>query len=123
GKTVIVGAGPTGLSAAFHLGPDALLVERESRVGGACRSVYAGGFTFDLAGHVMFSNDPYVHELYTLLLRDNVHWQEPEAWILSQDAPRTNGHGEIKEGRARFGYPLRGGFQALMDAFLPYIQG
>jgi protoporphyrinogen oxidase len=24
---------------------------------------------------------------------------------------------------ARFGYPLRGGFQALMDAFLPYLRG
>jgi len=32
----------------------------------------------------MFSNDPYVHELYTLLLRDNVHWQEREAWIYSK---------------------------------------
>jgi protoporphyrinogen oxidase len=108
---LILGAGPTGLSAAFHVGPDALLVERESRVGGACRSVYVNGFTFDLAGHVMFSNDPYVHELYTLLLRDNVHWQEGEALILGRPS------------RARFGYPLHGGFQALMDAFLPYIQG
>jgi UDP-galactopyranose mutase len=108
---LIVGAGPTGLSAAFHVGPDALLVERESRVGGACRSVFVNGFTFDLAGHVMFSNDPYVHELYTVLLRDNVHWQEREATILGRDTT------------ARFGYPLRGGFQALMDAFLPYVQG
>ena len=24
---------------------------------------------------------------------------------------------------ARFGYPLRGGFQALMDAWLPYLKG
>ena len=24
---------------------------------------------------------------------------------------------------ARFGYPLRGGFQALMDGFLPLLQG
>src|SRR5207253_1778927 len=66
GKTVIVGAGPTGLSAAFHLGPGALLVERASRVGGARRSFVTDGFTFDLAGHVMFSHDPYLHELYTL---------------------------------------------------------
>jgi len=110
-RTVIVGAGPTGLSAAFHLGPDTLLIEHESRVGGACRSVYSEGFTFDLAGHLMGSEDPYVRELYTLLLRDNVHWQEFDA--------RNYG----RPGTARFGYPLRGGFQALMDAFLPYIQG
>jgi len=80
---VIVGAGPTGLSAAFHGGDDALLIERESRVGGWCRSIEDGGFTFDMAGHIMFSNDPYVHELYALLLGDNVHWQEREAWIHS----------------------------------------
>ena len=24
---------------------------------------------------------------------------------------------------ARFGYPLRGGFQALMDGFLPHLRG
>lgn len=81
---VVLGAGPTGLSAAYHLGKDALLLEREERVGGCCRSIHRDGFTFDLAGHIMFSNDPYVHDLYLLLLRDNVHWQEREAWIYSK---------------------------------------
>ena len=33
----------------------------------------------------MFSNDPYVHELYKMLLGDNVHWQDREAWIYSKD--------------------------------------
>ena len=33
----------------------------------------------------MFSNDPYVHEMYQLLLGDNVHWQDREAWIYSKD--------------------------------------
>ena len=65
---IVIGAGPTGLSAAYHLGSDALLLEAEHRVGGWCRSVVDGGFTFDYAGHIMFSNDAYVHELYELLL-------------------------------------------------------
>ena len=43
------------------------------------------GFTFDFAGHIMFSHDPYVHELYRLLLGDNVHWQDREAWIYSKE--------------------------------------
>jgi len=81
---VILGAGPTGLSAAHTLGAEAVLVEREATVGGCCRSMVAGGFTFDHAGHIMFSNDPYVHDLYRLLLGDNVHWQEREAWIYSK---------------------------------------
>lgn len=81
---VVIGAGPTGLSAAYHLGEKALLLERNGRVGGWCRSVEAGGFTFDFAGHIMFSNDPYVHEMYRELLGDNVHWQDREAWIFSK---------------------------------------
>lgn len=31
---VVIGAGPTGLSAAYHLGSNSLLVEQDSRVGG-----------------------------------------------------------------------------------------
>jgi UDP-galactopyranose mutase len=84
-RVVVIGAGPTGLSAAYHLGPEALLIERNDRVGGWCRSIVDRGFTFDHAGHIMFSNDPYVHELYTLLLGDNVHWQNREAWIYSHN--------------------------------------
>jgi UDP-galactopyranose mutase len=83
-KTVVVGAGPTGLSAAYHLGEDAVLLEKNSEVGGWCRSVEAGGFLFDYAGHIMFSSDPYVHQLYQMLLGDNVHWQDREAWIFSK---------------------------------------
>ena len=81
---VVVGAGPTGLSAAYHLGSDALLLEQAGRVGGWCRSIEDAGFTFDMAGHIMFSNDPDVHELYRLLLGNNVHWQDREAWIYSK---------------------------------------
>jgi UDP-galactopyranose mutase len=83
--TVIVGAGPTGLSAAWHLGADSILLEQNNRVGGWCRSVQAEGFTFDYAGHIMFSNEPYVHQLYQMLLGGNVHWQDREAWIYSQN--------------------------------------
>jgi UDP-galactopyranose mutase len=83
--TLVVGAGPTGLSAAYHLGADAMLVEQEPRVGGWCRSLVDNGFTFDFAGHIMFTHDPYVHQLYRLLLGDNVHWQDREAWIYSKE--------------------------------------
>jgi UDP-galactopyranose mutase len=82
---VIIGAGPTGLSAAYHLGRDAVLVEQADQVGGWCRSIEDNGFTFDMAGHIMFSNDPYVHEMYRMLLGDNVHWQDREAWVYSKE--------------------------------------
>jgi UDP-galactopyranose mutase len=82
---VIIGAGPTGLSAAYHLGQNSLLLEQNSAVGGWCRSIVDQGFTFDYAGHIMFSNDPYVHEMYEMLLGTNVHWQDREAWIYSKN--------------------------------------
>lgn len=82
---VVIGAGPTGLSAAYHLGGNTLLVEANGRVGGWCRSINDNGFTFDFAGHIMFSNDAYVHKLYEMLLGDNVHWQDREAWVFSKN--------------------------------------
>ena len=86
---VVIGAGPTGLAAAHYLGqwaPDSttVLVEREAQVGGWCRSIKDQGFTFDIAGHIMFSMDPEVLRLYTLLLGENVHWQNREAWVYSK---------------------------------------
>jgi len=81
---IILGAGPTGLSAAYHLGADTVLLERHATVGGWCRSIRDRGFTFDYAGHIMFSNDPYVLKLYDILLGDNQHWQLREAWIYSK---------------------------------------
>jgi UDP-galactopyranose mutase len=84
-RVLIAGAGPTGLSAAYHIGDDALVLEQNDRVGGWCRSIEVNGFTFDYAGHIMFSNEPYVHQLYKMLLGENVHWQDREAWIYSKN--------------------------------------
>ncbi|HEY0748099.1 MAG TPA: FAD-dependent oxidoreductase [Steroidobacteraceae bacterium] len=84
-STIVIGAGPTGLSAAYHLGEDCLLLEQQATVGGWCRSIQDKGFTFDYAGHIMFSNDPYVLQMYRVLLKDNVHWQNREAWIYSNN--------------------------------------
>ena len=83
-KCVIVGAGPTGLSAAYHLDGDTLVLDKNAGVGGWCRSIEDKGFTFDHAGHIMFSNDPYVLKLYQTLLGDNLHWQNREAWVYSK---------------------------------------
>jgi len=80
----VAGAGPTGLSAAYHAGRDALLLEQADRVGGWCRSIAVNGFTFDYAGHIMFSGDEYVHRLYRILLGGNMHWQDREAWVYSK---------------------------------------
>ena len=88
-RELIIGAGPTGLAAAYYLGragnTDTLLVEREDRVGGGCRSVQDQGYTWDHAGHILCSNDNEVLELYGTLLGDNLHWQNREAWVYSKN--------------------------------------
>ena len=60
---VILGAGLTGLSAAYHLERqgfyDYKLFEKDATVGGLCRSVQQDGFTFDYTGHLLHINDPY----------------------------------------------------------------
>ena len=84
--TVIIGSGPTGLSAAYHLDEDYLILERDSRIGGLCKSEYINGFTFDYAGHIMFTGDDYARSMFEKLLTDpktgekNVHYQAREAW-------------------------------------------
>ena len=61
---VIVGAGLTGLSAALHLrNREALVVEREGRVGGKARSERRDGFTIDVTGHWLHLRDPRVRTL------------------------------------------------------------
>ncbi|WP_292968797.1 FAD-dependent oxidoreductase [Pantoea sp. UBA4549] len=84
-ECLILGAGPTGLSAGYHYGKGAVVLEKNESSGGWCRSIEDKGFTFDYAGHIMFSNDPYVLELYDLLLGENQHWQMREAWVYSHD--------------------------------------
>lgn len=83
-ECVIIGGGPTGLSAAYHGDANTVMFERHASVGGWCRSLQDGGFTFDYAGHIMFSNDPYVLKLYDILLGENQHWQMREAWVYSK---------------------------------------
>lgn len=60
---VILGAGLTGLSAAYHLEKKGFfnyaLFEQDATVGGLCRSTEQDGFTFDYTGHLMHVSDDY----------------------------------------------------------------
>ena len=60
-RTVVIGAGLTGLSAAYHLaqrGVTATVVERAEEAGGACRTLAKDGFHFDLTGHLLHLGRP-----------------------------------------------------------------
>jgi UDP-galactopyranose mutase len=84
--TIIIGSGPTGLSAAYHLDEDHLILERDEKIGGLNKSVSLNGFTFDYAGHILFTNDDYARAMFQKLLGTNVHYQVREAWCYQQGA-------------------------------------
>ena len=52
-KTVIIGAGLAGLSAAHVLKDNYIILEAASRPGGLCKTEIKGGFTFDYTGHLL----------------------------------------------------------------------
>ncbi|HLG12627.1 MAG TPA: FAD-dependent oxidoreductase [Dehalococcoidia bacterium] len=88
-RVVIIGAGPTGLGAAYRLQElahqDWHIYEATSHVGGLASSVESNGFTYDTGGHVMFSHYKYFDELVDRLLADQYSEISREAWIRMQD--------------------------------------
>ncbi len=84
-KTLILGAGLTGLSAAYHLEKkgdrDYLLAERQVQPGGLCASYTVNGFTFDQSGHLLHLHTDYGKKLVKKLLKTNLLRLKRRAWI------------------------------------------
>ena len=79
-KTVILGAGISGISAAYHLGLegfDATIYEKDNEWGGLCGNFTIDGFRFDKAVHLSFAKSEYVQELFNKSTEINKH--KPEA--------------------------------------------
>lgn len=72
---VVIGAGLTGMSAAYHLrelGIGYRILERSDRPGGLAITVQDGGFCFDLTGHLLHLRDPDMRELVVDLIGDQL---------------------------------------------------
>ena len=80
---VVLGAGLTGLSAAYHGG--GAVYEKEKEVGGTCRSLRNDGYIFDFGIHVLHAKNKYV---LNLLQRSKLNLRRKRrlAWIYSYDA-------------------------------------
>lgn len=79
-RVVIIGAGPTGLGAAWTLqaaDADWELYEAESWPGGLSASFAAEGFTWDIGGHILFSHYPEFLEVLKQVMGANAWIQHP----------------------------------------------
>jgi protoporphyrinogen oxidase len=90
GRIVVLGAGPTGLGAAWRLHERGhsrwSLYEAASHVGGLAASVIdPHGFTWDLGGHVLFSHYKYFDDVMDRALGDAWVEHAREAWVWMRD--------------------------------------
>ena len=100
----IIGAGPSGLTAAYLLtkkGYSVTVIEKDERyVGGISRTVEVDGYRFDIGGHRFFSKSKEVVDLWNEIL--------PDDFIQRPRMSRIYYEGKF------YGYPLRA-FEALFN--------
>jgi len=73
-RTVVIGAGPAGLTAAHELtelGRDVLVLEKDDLVGGIARTVVYRGYRFDIGGHRFFTKADSVQRLWEDVMGDD----------------------------------------------------
>jgi protoporphyrinogen oxidase len=79
---LILGAGLTGLSCAYHLGENYLILEKEDEPGGIVRTRNRhNGFLCDGTGHWLHLRNPYMKELVNKLLAGQLAEHERKAVI------------------------------------------
>jgi protoporphyrinogen oxidase len=73
--TLVLGAGPAGLTAAYVLGKagrKAVVLEAERQVGGLAKTVEIDGYRFDLGGHRFFTKAHEVEALWNEIMGDEL---------------------------------------------------
>jgi protoporphyrinogen oxidase len=94
-KYVIIGAGPTGIGAAYRLKElgitDFLVIEKDSYAGGLATTFKdRKGFYWDIGGHVQFSHYDYFNKLMKTALGEEgwlEHQRESWVWIKDRFVP------------------------------------
>ncbi|BCJ63503.1 NAD(P)/FAD-dependent oxidoreductase [Polymorphospora rubra] len=95
--TVVIGAGPAGLTAAYELtrrSAPVQVFEADDIVGGISRTVERDGWRFDIGGHRFFTKVPQVEALWHEILPD-------EEFLLRPRMSRIHYRGRL------FDYPLK----------------
>jgi len=93
--TLVLGAGPAGLAAAWEVAKAArsvVIVEREERAGGLCRSFELQGCVFDVGPHLFKARSAEVEALWDSLSdrEDGRDWWDSSAVFFSGGLHRSN---------------------------------
>lgn len=98
--TVVIGAGVSGLAAAAFRGERATVFERDSSIGGYCKTIKQDGFVWDYSGHFFHFRVPWV-----------------EAWLrermAGQDIRKVAKRSFISYGGARLDFPFQSNIHQL----------
>ncbi|MCC7204533.1 MAG: NAD(P)-binding protein [Phycisphaeraceae bacterium] len=84
-QALVIGGGPSGLAVAYSLQGDTLVLEKESAVGGLCRSIHHDGAVFDIGGHSFHTPHPEVYDLVQDLLNGGLYQQQRDARVYSHN--------------------------------------
>ncbi len=85
-RIIIIGAGPTGLGAAYRLKELGYknfgIYDRLPHIGGLASSFTdSAGFTWDIGGHVMFSHYKYYDDVFDKLMGSDFQLNMRESWV------------------------------------------
>jgi UDP-galactopyranose mutase len=98
---LLIGAGPSCLAYAVHSKADCLILEKEARPGGLCRSVTVDGGVFDLGGHSFHTPHDEVFEMVQSALSGGLSLQKRHATVFT--------HGKL------IPYPFQKSFDQIPD--------
>ena len=71
-NVIILGGGIAGLSLAYFLDHNSIILEKNKQIGGLCRSFDFNGITYDIGPHIIFSKNKEILDLHTSLVDTNL---------------------------------------------------
>ncbi len=79
---LILGAGLSGIAAAFFLNDDFLIIEKQDKIGGLCQTNSYNGFLYDFTGHLLhFKNNDIKDFVLNKLLKNNYIEQKRNSFV------------------------------------------